>query len=73
MVFTNGVFTTGVIEACEEKIIACFGIPGAFLYIDYKEGDIFVLLWGQLAKLMVLIESNFYCMYAQYSNGKAKL
>ncbi len=37
-VSTDGVFITGAIKAWEERIIACFDIPGAFLHADCKEG-----------------------------------
>ena len=33
------VFITGAIKAWEEQVVACFGIPGAFLHADCEEGD----------------------------------
>ena len=70
---TNGVFITGAIEAWEECIIACFDIPGAFLHTDYKAGDTFMLLHGQLTELMVLVEPKLYREYVRYENRKAEL
>ncbi len=72
-VSTNGVFITGAIEAWEERVIACFDIPGAFLCANCEEGDIFMLLRGQLAELMVLVEPKMYHEYVQYPNGKVEL
>ncbi len=32
MVSNNGIFITGVIEVHKGRVVACFGIPGTFLY-----------------------------------------
>ena len=72
-VLTDGVFITVAIEAWEEQIIACFNILGAFLHVDCKERDMFMLLHGQLAELMVLIEPKLYRGCVRYPNGKTDL
>ena len=54
-------------------MIACFDIPGAFLHADCEEGDTFMLLRGQLAELMVLIDPKLYREYVRYEKGKAQL
>ncbi len=72
-VSTDGVFITGAIEAWEERIVACFDIPGDFLHADCKEGHTYVKLCGKLAELMVLIEPKLYREYVRYPNGQAKL
>ncbi len=54
---TETVFITGVIEAHKGRMIACFDIPGAYLHADCTgDGDKFMLLKGQLAEILVLVE-----------------
>ena len=69
----DGVFITRAIKAWEERIIACFDIPGAFLHADCKEGHTYMKLCGKLAELMVLIKPKLYCEYVRYPNGHAEL
>ncbi len=68
----DGVFITGAIEAWEERIIACFDIPGAFLHADCKDGHTYMKLRGKL-ELMVLIKTKLYREYVQYPNVYAEL
>ena len=67
-VATESVFITGAIEAHEGRVVACFDIPGAYLHADFSgKGEKFMLLEGQLAILMVLVEPNMYREYVTYS------
>ncbi len=64
---TESVFITGVIEAHEGRRVACFDIPGAYLHADCSgKGEKFMLLEGQLAELMVLVEPKMYHEYMTY-------
>ena len=47
-VSTEAVYITAAIEGHENCKVTCFDIPGAFLHADYKEGDTYMLLRGQL-------------------------
>ncbi len=55
-VSTYMIFITGAIEAWKEETIACFDVPDTFLHTNCKEGDTCMLLCGQLAEFMVLID-----------------
>ena len=73
-VSTEAVFITAAIEAHENRKVACFNITGAFLYADCKDENTFMLLRGQLAEVMVLMDSKLYCEYVRYSpSGQAML
>ena len=61
-VSTEAVFITAVIDAHEERDVACFDIPGAFLHADSDE-DITMILKGRLAELMVKVAPNLYRKY----------
>ncbi len=66
-VSTEAVFVTGAIESHEGRIVACFDIPGAYLRADCSgKGEKFMLLEGQLAELMVLVEPKLYRTYVTY-------
>jgi hypothetical protein len=58
------VFITAVINAHEERDVACFDfdILGAFLHADVDE-DITMVLKGRLAELMVQVAPNLYRKY----------
>ena len=74
MISTEAVFITTAIEAHENRKVACFDIPGAFLHADCKEGVIFMLLGGQLAELVVLLDPKLYRKYVRYfPTGQAML
>jgi hypothetical protein len=61
-VSTEAVFITAVIDAHEERDVACFEIPGVFLHADLDK-DITMILKGRLAKLMVKVAPNLYRKY----------
>jgi hypothetical protein len=48
-----------VINAHEERDVACFDIPGAFLHADSDE-DITMILKGRLVELMAKVAPNLY-------------
>ena len=52
-VATESVFITAVVAAHEERDVACYDIPGAFLHADSDE-DITMVLKGRLAELKLL-------------------
>ena len=68
-VLTEAVFIIGAIEAHDGTVVAYFDNPGANLHGDCsgKEGK-FMLLKGQLAELMVLIEPRLCREYVTYSS-----
>ena len=73
-VSTEAVFITAAIEAHENCNMACFDIPGAFLHADCEDENTFMLLRGQLAELMVLVDPKLYLEYVRYSpSGQAML
>jgi hypothetical protein len=61
-VSTEAVFITAVIDSHEERDVACFDIPGAFLHADSDE-YITMILKGRLAELMVKVAPNLYRKY----------
>jgi len=61
-VSTESVFITAVVDAHEERDVACYDIPGAFLHTDSDE-DITMILKGRLAELMVQVAPNLYRKY----------
>jgi len=61
IVFLEGVLITAAIKTHEDRGIAYFNIPGTFLYAKYEDDDVFLLLRGKLAKLMV--DPNMYHQY----------
>jgi hypothetical protein len=58
-ILTEAVFITAVIDAHEERDVACFDIPGAFLHAD-SDKDITMILKGRLAELMVKVAPILY-------------
>ncbi len=65
---TEAVFISGAIEVHEGSIVACFDITCAYLHADCSgKGEKFMLLEGQLAELMVLVEPKLYREYVLYS------
>ena len=58
----EAVFITAVIKAHEERDVACFNIPGAFLHADLDE-DITMILKGKLAELIVKVAPNLFRKY----------
>jgi hypothetical protein len=71
-VATESVMLTAVIEAFEERDVACIDIPGAFLSADMDD-DVFVVFRGPLAELMVAADPKLYRKYITYSGGRAIL
>jgi hypothetical protein len=59
---TQSIFLTALIDALEERAVACFDIPGAFLYAETDE-DVIMMLKGKLAELMVMVEPSLYRKY----------
>jgi hypothetical protein len=55
-VSTESVFITAVVDAHEERDVACYDIPGAFLHAD-SDKDITMILKGEL---MVQVAPNLY-------------
>ena len=71
---TEAVFITAAIEAHENRKVACFDIPGAFLHADCEDENTFMLLRGQLAELMILVNPKLDYEYVRYSpSGQAML
>jgi hypothetical protein len=64
---TEAIFLTALIEALEERDVACFHIPGAFLHAETDE-DVIMLLKGRLAELMVMVEPSLYRKYVTTSS-----
>ena len=61
---------TAVIDAHEERKVACYDIPGAFLHAELDE-DVIMVLKGRLAELMVQVAPNLYRKYISVdSKGK---
>jgi hypothetical protein len=71
-VSVDSVFLTALIEAQEERDVACFDIPGAFLHAETDEHVIMVLR-GQLAELMVLVEPMLYRKYVTVDSKGQKV
>jgi hypothetical protein len=61
-VSNEAIFLTALIEAMEERDVACFDIPGAFLHAETDE-EVIMLLKGRLAELMVMVEPSLYRKY----------
>ncbi len=61
-VSTEAVFITAVIDAHEERDVACFDIQGVFLHADLDK-DITMILKGRSAELMVKVAPNLYRKY----------
>ena len=55
----ESIFHTALVNALEERDVACFDIPGAFLHAEMDE-DVIMMLRGRLAKLMVLFQPSLY-------------
>ena len=53
---------TSLIEAYEERAVAIFDIPGAFLHADIEE-DVIMVLEGPLADMMVQFDPSLYSNY----------
>jgi hypothetical protein len=66
-VSNEAIFLTALIEALEERDVACFDIPGAFLHAETDE-DVIMLLKGRLAELMVMVEPSLYRKYVTFSS-----
>jgi hypothetical protein len=62
MIATELVFIMAIVDAHKGRDVACFNIPGAFLYAD-SDKDITMILRGRLAELMVQVAPNFYRKY----------
>ena len=54
------------IEAHEERNVAIIDIPGTFLHALTDE-EIFMLLCGRLAELMVMVDPYLYRQYKTYN------
>jgi hypothetical protein len=59
---TESIFLTALINALEERAVACFDIPGAFLHTETDE-DVIMMLKGKMAELMVMVEPSLYRKY----------
>jgi hypothetical protein len=66
-VSVDSIFLTAIIEAKEERDVACFDIPGAFLHAETNE-DVTMLLKGPLAELMVLVDPSLYRKYVTFDS-----
>ena len=53
---------TSLIEAYEERDVAIFDIPGAFLHTETEE-DVIMVIAGPLAKLVVQVDPYLYRKY----------
>ena len=53
---------TSLIESYEERAVAIFDIPGAFLHTD-TDKDVIMVLEGPLAELMVQVDPYLYRKY----------
>jgi hypothetical protein len=53
---------TALIDALEERAVACFDIPGAFVHAE-TDKDVIMMLKGRLAELMVMVEPSLYRKY----------
>ena len=58
---------TSAIKAHEERNVAIIDIPGTFLHALTDE-EIYMLLRGPLAELMVVVDPSFYCYYITYDS-----
>ena len=65
-VMNDSVQITSAIDAHEERIVVSCDIPGAFLHADLDE-EVFMLLRGQLADLMVQVDPELYGPYLRKS------
>ena len=70
MACTEVFFLTALIEAYEERAVAIFDIPGAFLHTEIDE-DVIMFLKGPLAEQMVQVDP---CLSRKYitTNSKGK-
>lgn len=69
-VMNDSVFITSAIDAHEGRKVVTCDIPGAFLHADLDE-EVVMLLRGQLADLMVLIDPELYGPYL-FKNSKGE-
>jgi hypothetical protein len=70
---TESIFLTALIDALEQRHVACFDIPGAFLHAETDE-DVIMMLKGRLAELMVMVDPSLYRKYVTVdSKGEAIL
>jgi hypothetical protein len=68
---TESIFLTALIDALEERDVACFDIPGAFLHAETDE-DVVMMLKGRMAELMVMVDPSLYRKYVTVdSRGEA--
>ena len=71
MACTEAVFLTALIEACKERAVTIFDIPGEFLHTE-TDNDFIMVTEGPLAKLLVQVEPSLYRKYIT-TNSKGKL
>ncbi len=65
---TESIFIAGAIKAHKGRKVNCYDIPGAYLHVKCEDGDTYMRLEGQLAKLMVLVDTKLYRKYHLYSS-----
>ena len=56
-VFTEAIVLTALIEAYEERYVACFEVPGAYLHAEIDE-DVTMVLEGTLEERMDKIDPS---------------
>ncbi len=71
-VSTEAVFITAVVDAYEERNVAYFDLPGAFLHADF-DNDITMILKGRLAELMVQVVPNLYRKYISVDRKRSAI
>ena len=67
---TEEVFLTALIEAYDERAVAIFNIPGAFLHNE-TDKNVIMVLEGPLAETMVQVNPSLYRNYIT-TNSKGK-
>jgi len=69
---TDSVMITSAIEANECRKVITLDIPGAFLHADLDK-EVIMVLRGELAELMVLIDTELYGPYVIETKRGEKL
>jgi hypothetical protein len=71
-VATDSIIITAVIDAHEQCNIATIDIPGAFLHA-YNDKEMFMLLKGRLAELMVQVDPQLYRKFVIHNKNNQAL
>ena len=68
----EGVLPSSASKPQKSRHIVCFDIPGVFLCTKCGDWNIFMLLKGNLAELMTLVEPKLHREHVRYNNEKGQ-